>query len=61
MAQEPDHYTTGEIARSAWIIAKAAVTAARGGDPSKYDRQIDRLQARAVERETAEQAARNSR
>ncbi|PBC79891.1 hypothetical protein BX265_4720 [Streptomyces sp. TLI_235] len=61
MPQEPDHYTTGEIARSAWIIAKATVTAVRGGDPAKYDRQVDALQARAVEREAAEQAERDAK
>ncbi|MFJ8629015.1 hypothetical protein ACIRD3_40045 [Kitasatospora sp. NPDC093550] len=55
---EPKHYTTGEILGSAWIIAKAAVTAARGGDPAKYDGQVERLQAKACAREQAEQEAR---
>lgn len=58
---EPTYYTTSEKARAAWIVAKAAATVVRGGDPAKYDAQVDALQAGAVEREQAEQAARLER
>jgi hypothetical protein len=59
MAQDKDPlYTTGEIAHVGWVIAKAAVRAARGKSPEKYSPELDAIKTRAQEREELERAAR---
>ncbi|MFG3230026.1 hypothetical protein ACGF07_35300 [Kitasatospora sp. NPDC048194] len=60
MAQEPEHYTTGEILASAFLIGRAVVRTVRGKDIGKVDAAIDRLQAKAVAREEADKAAREA-
>ncbi|MET9183252.1 hypothetical protein ABZX88_34335 [Kitasatospora aureofaciens] len=49
---EPDHYTAGEIVRSALWVGVAAL-----GRRGLADRRIGKLQAEAVEREERERAA----
>ncbi|MDH6145979.1 regulator of protease activity HflC (stomatin/prohibitin superfamily) [Kitasatospora sp. GP30] len=60
MAQEPEHYTTGEVLASALLIGRACVRYARGKDLGKIDTAMGRLQAKAVAREEADKAAREA-
>ncbi|MFJ6385894.1 hypothetical protein ACIQI7_38560 [Kitasatospora sp. NPDC092039] len=55
---EPQHYSTGEILRIGALVLRAAV---RGGPTAQLDRRVAAIQAAAVEREAAQQAARAAR
>lgn len=54
---EPKRYTTGEAARLAVLVARAAVAVGTGRGVKAADAAIDRLQANAVAREQAEERA----
>lgn len=54
---EPKHYTTGEAARLAVLVARAAVAVSTGRGVKAADDAIERLQAAAVAREQAEELA----
>ncbi|MGC0319298.1 hypothetical protein [Kitasatospora acidiphila] len=53
--------TTGEIAHAGWVIAKAALRAARGGSPEKYTPELDAITAKARAREEAQAAVKAER
>ncbi|MEU6236319.1 hypothetical protein [Kitasatospora sp. NPDC047058] len=54
MSHEPEHYTAGEIARSAGLVGLAVVAHLTGVGKGAVERRIDRLQAGALEREAIE-------
>ena len=56
--REPEHYTTGEIARSAGLVGLAVLRSLTGRSITPVDRRIAKLQQDAVEREAAEAKAR---
>jgi hypothetical protein len=58
MSDHPNHYTAGESAKRAVLLARGLSAVAAGRSTASVDRALDRLAARAIERETAEVTAR---
>ncbi|MFD7645734.1 hypothetical protein ACFV4P_34400 [Kitasatospora sp. NPDC059795] len=56
MSHEPERYTAGETARAAGLVGLAVITNALGMGVGLADRGIDRLQAKAREREAIAEA-----
>jgi hypothetical protein len=60
MSQHPNHYSAGECAKRAVLLARGLRAAASGRSTASADRALDRLAEQAVERESAEAAAREN-
>lgn len=56
MSHEPEHYTAGEIVRSAGWIGVAVVSTLAGRGHGFADKRLTKLQAAAKEREEREAA-----